>query len=578
MTVLLDFDLPRTLDALVDRLMAETPAGPVEAWLFEDMAARRAAEARLAAVGVAARLRSAYKPLLAFFREEADLGGVTDVLVRYPVHPSTHPDRFLLECYPVGVLFPGVAFRFAAGDEGLDYAVELTRQDGGRRQHSVFAPNVVRPDAADRSALAVSGWLRMEGADGPIEAEVETLLRRALAAVPRQGAIERLAFAVEIGAADEDLGWGDEVVSVAEFMHEELYFAAREALGAATGAASGRLAARPGQIVPDVRSGTGRIRLRVKHEGTPDDRESDVAPLDLVTADRPLGMAQVRDRMAALCRRPAIVALSARSRQGRPGVGLYKPGRGEPVLITAAQHANETSGVVGALRAAERLIDDPDAHFALVPVENLDGYELHHRLRAGNPRHMHHAARYAAAGDDLSASREPPDDERAVRAAALRLSGAQLHINLHGYPAHEWTRPLTGYLPHGFELWTIPKGFFLIVTHHSGWRDVARALVEDLTARMASDADLVAFNATHIAAARLHSREQPFAVVNGFAVTVNESTRNATPLTLITEAPDETVYGDAFRRQHTAQMGAVLHGLAAYRSAIARVPTPAQSP
>ena len=59
-----------------------------------------------------------------------------------------------------------------------------------------------------------------------------------------------------------------------------------------------------------------------------------------------------------------------------------------------------------------------------------------------------------------TAATQPPY-EIGARNQALELSGAQLHLNLHGYPAHEWTRPFTGYLPRGFELWTIPKGFFL---------------------------------------------------------------------------------------------------------------------
>ena len=98
---------------------------------------------------------------------------------------------------------------------------------------------------------------------------------------------------------------------------------------------------------------------------------------------------------------------------------------------------------------------------------------------------MLHASRYSALGDDIAYRERAPFFERDGRHQAHAISGAQLHINLHGYPAHEWTRPLSGYLPRHFELWTIPKGFFLVLRHHPGWGERARRLIEGVTARLA---------------------------------------------------------------------------------------------
>jgi len=178
---------------------------------------------------------------------------------------------------------------------------------------------------------------------------------------------------------------------------------------------------------------------------------------------------------------------------------------------------------------------------------------------------MHHAARYTAFGDDVSRHGSEPG-ERVARVEALRRSGARLHINLHGYPAHEWTRPLSGYLPRGFELWSMPKGFFLIVVHHAGWGEMARALLERVTDAVATDADLVAGNRRHLAAMRAHAREEPFEVLHDIPCFVSEATTYATPLTLISEAPDETIYGPAFVMQQTAQTRTVLAAVAAYTS------------
>lgn len=235
-------------------------------------------------------------------------------------------------------------------------------------------------------------------------------------------------------------------------------------------------------------------------------------------------------------------------------------------MISAGQHANETSGVVGALRAAQALIRRPGAHFALSPLENPDGYALHQRLILDNPRHMHHSARYTALGDDLEYRRPPALWEKAIRIEAQRLTGAKLHINLHGYPAHEWTRPLSGYIPHGFAPWMLPKGFFLVLRYHEGWRDQGERLLGMVTARLADVPDLKPFNDRQLALYEAHAGRHDFSLSNGFACLVSQNNDGAVPLTLITEYPDETVYGDAFIAAHTAQMATVIAAYDAWQA------------
>ncbi|MDB5939818.1 MAG: hypothetical protein JWP77_2182, partial [Polaromonas sp.] len=152
-----------------------------------------------------------------------------------------------------------------------------------------------------------------------------------------------------------------------------------------------------------------------------------------------------------------------------------------------------------------------------------------------------------------------------AREQALALSGARLHINLHGYPAHEWTRPLSGYLPRGFEQWTIPKGFFLILRHHPGWQARGRALLEQVCAALGQVDGLAAYNARQMALYECHAGELPFDVINGTACLQSESSRPGAPLTLITEFPDETVHGENFRFAHTVQMSAVLAAVRAWQ-------------
>ena len=564
MTILIDTEVPRTLDALVAELFANKPDQPVEAWLFEDATARRAAEARLAAAAVTAKIRSAYKPLLCFFLEEVDRAALRQVTIRYPRHPEAQPGRFLAEAYPLAALLGDAVVSFEPGDASLTYEVALTAHDGTTTIHSVYAPNVVRD-----GVLASCGWQRVAGEPGAaIPTDFEALFATAVATVQAQnwseriGPFDRLTVTVEMPGADEEIGWGDEVISFREAMHEDLFFTLREML--MPDAATHR-SARPGQIVPDIRPSQGAARLRI--EGTmfaamsagADETRSDT--IELETADRPLGMAQIRAALGTL----GGDRFSMRSREGREVAGLYKPGPGPAVLITAGQHANETSGVVGGLRAVQTLMRDPNSHFAYVPVENVDGYELHQRLIAQNPRHMHHAARFTALGDDVSPAMAEPDDERRARYEGIARSGAKLHINLHGYPAHEWTRPLSGYLPRGFEAWSMPKGFFLIIVHQQGWSEIAQALLADVSSRLAEDCDIVAFNARQMQTMRSHSTDSDFGVMHGIPYYLSEAATYATPLTVITEAPDETIYGPAFVLQQETQMRAALACVEAYR-------------
>ncbi|PSC06880.1 peptidase M14 [Alsobacter soli] len=566
MTVLLDIEIPRTIDVLVERLSRPALRGArVEAWVFEDGEARAAAEAALARHGVRARFRSAYKPLVHHVLEE----GVPEdasLRLRYPVRPEANPGRFLMEAYPLAALSRFGAF--AAEPAGPEPACELlvdTRQ--GSTTHSVFLPNRLRRDALGRDALCPSAWLRVRGSadavedcDEPLASDYELAFDAVMAAVsahrwPREEPFfDALRVRVEIGGVENDLPVFAERMSTREALHEELYFSLLEFFHRRSGRPDGDRTLRPGQIVPDIVGTEGPTRVRVTlatHEQADDPVAGPEA--DWAACDTPPPLAGVQGALDAFAGTP----IAAPTRQGRTVRGVIVAGEGPPVLVTGGQHANETSGVVGALRAAAAL-RDAGAAFAVIPAENPDGYALHQQLIGTAPHHMHHAARYTALGDDLEYRVAPPFLEQAARNEAIRATGALLHINLHGYPAHEWTRPLSGYVPRGFEAWAIPKGFFLILRHHPGLDAYGLDFLERLTARLAEDAELAAFNAAQLAAYRAHAGAIGFPVLNGFACMMAERPAQPTPLQLITEYPDETIHGAAFRLAHVTQARAAL--------------------
>jgi hypothetical protein len=581
MTTLLDERIPRTLDTLLREWARNDHRGvTLEAWLFEDEAARRTAEAVLSEVGVRARLRSAYKPLVHTFLEEIDTADLKRVTVRYPVHEEADRLRFLSEAYPLAALLDGIELLFKPGAADLTYLVTLEYTSGVVVEHVVFAPNRLRPNHLDEVDLTPTGWLKVTGRpdeasdlDEPLETEIEQVFHKVMAVVAAhewpeaEPYAEMLAIDVMIPGIERPLDYGDEVMSTREALHEDFYFSMLEFFKRKSGRPPEDRSVQPGQIVPDIRAGEGdaHVRVTLRSFGAPQDP---VKPeQDIETADAAPDLGQIHRELAVL---PGET-FEGISREGRPVRGIYRAGSRPAVLVTSGQHANETSAPVGTLRAVRRLLANSDANIAYIPVENPDGYALHGRLCEGSPRHMHHAARYTSLGNDLEYGRSEPLYEIGARNQALEMSGAQLHLNFHGYPAHEWTRPFTGYLPRGFELWTIPKGFFLIMRHHPSWAQTARTLIEAVTTGLSAVPGLAEFNRRQIEICSIHSGGTPYEIINDVPCLITADERHPSPLTLITEFPDETIYGDAYRFAHTVQMATVIAAEEAFASIMARV-------
>ncbi|MEZ0168614.1 M14 family metallopeptidase [Microvirga sp. TS319] len=563
----------KVFERSLEQLVARAVRGQsFEAWTFDDTRSRRAAEQALADKGVTARIRSAYKPLLFAFLEEIDLVGVTAIEIRYPVHPAASDNRFRLEAYPLAALVGEAKIVFLPREDSeLCYDVIITRA-GMPETLKVFAPNRVHSDIVGEMNLSPTGWVRFAGDEKGerLETDYERLFENTIRAIAgyewndEEPYFPELNIRVVHPAEDLPLPVGDEVVSLREAMHEDLYFSLLELFQKKSGRPLGDRGLKPGQIVPEIVKSEGTISVRVE-----------VRPLTTAfcdgldqsvdTASEPLAAGQITRLLADI----GGEEFNALSRSGRNLSGRYLKGGDAAVMVSGGQHPNETTGIVGAIRAARILKQRANAHFTVSPLENPDGYALHQRLRIDNPRHMHHAARYTALGDDLEYRTEenagPHLNEKSIRLKAQQLSGAGLHVNLHGYPAHEWTRPLSGYVPRNFAMWTLPKGFFLVMRHHAGWEEAAEAVLDHVTRHLGAIPGLLEFNDRQIALYEIHAGETGFRVINGFPCLSSVDDRHTVPLTLITEYPDETIYGDDFVAGHTAQMETVLSAYEAWQ-------------
>ncbi len=144
MSVLADWRFGDGLAEAV-RGLARLPKGcSAELWGFDPAPARRAAEARLARAGVAARVRAAWKPALHMLLEEGQ--GARELL--WPAAAGAHPDRFLRELHPAAELRPGLRLGRAprrgasagrAGGVGPGEAAAVAGRRGGAGRLRVAA-------------------------------------------------------------------------------------------------------------------------------------------------------------------------------------------------------------------------------------------------------------------------------------------------------------------------------------------------------------------------------------------------------------------------------------------------------
>ena len=543
----LDETFPRTLDDL--------PPEATTVWLFEDRAARAAAERDAAEAGRTIRIRSAYKTLLHDVLEDNLLDDARRAVIRYPVVPNVTADRFRLECYPLHALVPDCEIAFVPDpQDGPGLPVYTVETERGR--HRVPVPVRWRAGADGRPLLGACGWLARGGEGEPLETEYEAIFARACAALhalplapldpaePDGPFFARLSVEITLPAADVHLPVGHERVSLAEAMHEEIYFAGLEIFRHRLGLSPGARSVRCGQIVPRVVTGAvPGLRMQV---ATPEVEAADLDDPDLPALDTvahwltPAQIAGHLDRIGG-------VPFAGRSRQGRAIPGRFVAGTGRAVLaISGGQHANESTGIVGALRAARDLAAAGRASFTVTPLENPDGYAVFRDLCRDRAHDMHHAARYTASGADLGHAPDCP--ERDVRNRARAHLPAEVHLNLHGYPSHEWTRPLSGYIPDGFAGWTIPKGFFLIQRHAPDAAALGRVVLDAALGALAACPEIVAQNRRMLTLYDRYVSERAFAVHAGCIPYVTGIEAEADyPVTLITEAPDETIRGEAFR-------------------------------
>lgn len=547
---------------------------PLTIWLSKPLAVRQQYAAQWRTRWFNVQVYGAYKPLVAWVAEQLLAGWQQRppqrVRLLYPVLAGLHPERFLLESYPLAGWLRDLGSEWVAEGIGVDpsgplaytlYADEVAYHVAipARWATDLLGERVLRPTS--RLQVADQHYDILSDTERVWDAYAALLPTLPLAQQPPF--FGRLTIEAALCAPDDPLphyhaGYDHETLSLQEGLAEDFYFGTLEYLQARAGWAGGSRTLQPGQIVPLVRplGPQQEPQLQVRVEPLPPASLPRPEPLPhLAVLGRPLRLGELSTLVG---RYSDQAAGQFESVQGRPvwalrrcdADGVQRGG----MLLSAGQHANETTGVAAAARFWTEYTGPVTKPLAYLPLENPDGYALHAELCGLFPEHMHHAARYTALGDDLE-YRPTPTYEKAARAAVGE--GARLHLNLHGYPAHEWTRPMSGYAPRHFEAWALPKGFFILLRYQPAKAAAAHALAQAVTLALAQHPTLLAYNSRQRAVYEAHTAARPYELLHG-TPTVLEAREAATyPITLITEFPDETVYGDLFRLGVEAQLSVI---------------------
>lgn len=563
----------------------------VHIWVSEGPLSRAALQAEVQARWPQADVQvwACYKPLVSWLLPELAAWSAQPpqhLHLRYPVLAHAHPDRFLLEAYPLAGWAQQLGCELTTEAQSQlpgESAYALTIDSAALTEpRTLTVPLALRPAAAmtGETVQRMTGRVKVDGVTLDFLSAPEQLWEAYAGWLadhewPQTAPYcTSLQVVARLPFAREGLGYRHEALDLGEALSEEFYFGTQEFFGCLAGDSPGGRTLQPGQVIPVVQPAEGRVELELRLNAAPLGTEPDLgagncpqeaeAPA-LPDLDRPLTPAEVQAWLRRLGRAqlgPAqplsdpVHPPHVQSVQERPIV-VFPQTRQQPggLLVTAGQHANEATGVVAALRAVAETVDR--RRLTVIAQENPDGYALFSLLRSlQHPEHMHHAARYTALGDDLEYRQAAPWYEKAARAWAVRRYAPRLHVNLHGYPAHEWTRPLSGYLPRGFEAWTLPKGFCLIFRSRPETQAEARELADSVTAALADWPELMTFNAAQCGVFEAHTDARPYEMLRGtpclFAVR-----EQSCPLELVTEFPDETVTGPDFRLGQAAQLAVV---------------------
>lgn len=147
-------------------------------------------------------------------------------------------------------------------------------------------------------------------------------------------------------------------------------------------------------------------------------------------------------------------------------------------IINCRHHANEVSSTNAAFILLKKILTDekyealPDKlNLVIVPMENVDGVEIHYELQKDNPYWKLHVARFNSVGKEFYYEYFKKDTIHTEAMGFKRLWERHLPdvvVDNHGVPSHEWSQQFSGYTSPSYKGFWLPRsllyGYFWVVT------------------------------------------------------------------------------------------------------------------
>lgn len=180
------------------------------------------------------------------------------------------------------------------------------------------------------------------------------------------------------------------------------------------------------------------------------------------------------------------------------------------VYINARHHANEVSSTNAALQLLRTLLVDSKyntitehMNLVIVPMENVDGTEIHFALQKKNPYWKFHVARFNAIGKEFYHEHFKTETIHSEAMGLTRLYeryAPDILVDNHGVPSHEWEQPMSGYTSPAFKGFWLPRsilyGYFWYVKDQEYKANVQlnKQLEEVIATRVSEYSELNAWN------------------------------------------------------------------------------------
>ncbi|WP_353094694.1 M14 family metallopeptidase [Tissierella praeacuta] len=179
-------------------------------------------------------------------------------------------------------------------------------------------------------------------------------------------------------------------------------------------------------------------------------------------------------------------------------------------IINSRHHANEVSSTNAAFILLKKLLTEerykslPDKmNLFIVPMENVDGTDIHYKLQRDNPNWKLHVARFNAIGKEFYHEHFKPDTIHTEAIGLTRLWEKCLPdiiVDNHGVPSHEWEQQFSGYTSPSYKGFWLPRsllyGYFWTVKNdeYKGNYLVNKKMEEVIADAIAEDDEITMWN------------------------------------------------------------------------------------